>query len=116
MIFNNIGRILWKKAGEAEIRRHVTCDGKHRTCRGEKEIFTIHTPDQSALHCIGKNNVIGLSGDLRFKQLSDENQRLKLLVEDLMADKFHQAQRIMELNDEKSRLKKALAELIVDDQ
>ncbi len=79
-----------------------------------KEIFTISTPEQTTPHPTKKNNIIGLSEDLRFNQLTAENQRLKTLVEDLMLDKLSQAQRIMELNEEKSRLKKALADLILD--
>jgi len=81
-----------------------------------KEIFTISTPEQTTSHPIKRNHIIGLSEDLRFKQLTAENQRLNALVESLMLDKFSQAHRIMELNEEKSRLKKAIADLILDTQ
>ena len=79
----------------------------------DKEIATISTPDQAALHRTMKNNIFGLSEDLRLKQLTSENQCLKKLVEDLMHDKLSQAHRIMELNEEKSRLKKTIADLIL---
>lgn len=81
-----------------------------------KENFTISTPKQTTHNRTKKNNIIGLSEDLRFKQLEVENQRLKTLVENLMFDKLSQARRIMELNEEKSRLKKALADLILECQ
>ena len=83
--------------------------------RDEKEIFTIRTPEHISLHREAKNTAFGLSDELRLKQLSAENQRLKTLVEELMVDKFSQAHRIMELNDEKARLKKALADQILND-
>ncbi len=82
----------------------------------DKEIATISTPDPAALHRTMKNNIFGLSEDLRLKQLTSENQSLKKLVEDLMHDKLSQAQRIMELNEEKSRFKETIADLILDKQ
>ena len=81
-----------------------------------RENLTINTPEQPAHHRTTKNNIIELSEDLRLKQLTAENQRLKTLVENLAFDKLNQAQRIMELNKEKSRLKKALADLILECQ
>lgn len=64
-------------------------------------------------HPARKNNIIGISEDLRLNVLKAENQRLKALVEDLSLDKTCQAQRIAELNRETSQLKKAIADLII---
>jgi hypothetical protein len=79
----------------------------------DKEALLTRTPEQATHHLVKNNNVIGLSEDLRLKRLTAENQRLKILVEDLTSDKFSQARRITELNEETSRLKKALADLVV---
>ncbi len=79
-----------------------------------KEILITRTPEQTTQNPEKIDNIIGLSEDLQLKRLTAENQRLKILVEDLTSDKFIQAQRISELNEEKSRLKKALGELIID--
>lgn len=82
----------------------------------DKEIFKINTPEHPTHQPASKNTLIGLSEDLRLKQLTIENQRLKTLVENLTVDKLNQAQRIMALNKETSRLKKVLADLILDAQ
>jgi len=81
-----------------------------------KEIFTISTPEQTTHQSAKKDNIIGLSEDLRFKRLTAENKRLKIFVEDLVSDKCCQARRITELNEETARLKKALAGLILERQ
>lgn len=70
-------------------------------------------PIQSIPQELKKNNIIGLSEDVRIRMLTSENQRLKDLVESLVTDKQYQARRIMELNEEKSRLKKTLADVII---
>jgi hypothetical protein len=82
----------------------------------DKEIIISRTPEQTTQHPVKKNNIIGLSGDVRHHLLKLENKRLKALVEDLILDKSCQARRIMELNRETSRLKKAIADLIIGNE
>jgi len=82
--------------------------------KNSKGALMSRTPEQAAHYPEKKNNIIGLSQDSRFNQLTFENQRLKSLIDDLAFDKSFQARRITELNEEVSRLKKTIADLVLN--
>jgi len=94
--------------------KNIRDNGNPAVVRLQHEAYRL--PEQTAHQTAKKDSIIGLSEELHLKRLTAENKRLQVLVEDLVADKCFQAQRITELNEETVRLKKTLAGWVLEGQ